>query len=221
MTEDITTDLSRISGSFVISHNTAFTYREKIADARTVTRQLGVRYLLQGSVRRLGNQVRVGAQLIDGETGAHLWAERFNRDILDLADFQDEVTRHIAQALSLELIDAESRNWRRARPKNPDAVDLAMQGWSIINQPSSRDRARRARDLFSTSLAMDRQLVDSLIGLAYVLVSTADQGWSNETLSEMLDRAGELRTEALEFEPKNAAVHRVPNLGPRLQKSVA
>lgn len=118
------------------------------------------------------------------------------------------MTRHIAQALSLELIDAESRNWRRARPKDPDAVDLAMQGWSIVNKPPSRDRARRAHDLFSTSLAMDRQLVDSLVGLAYVLVSTADQGWSDHPEQDV-DRAGELLDEALELEPKNAAVHRV------------
>ena len=208
LTEDITTDLSRISGSFVISHSTAFTYKGKSIDAKVVARELRVRYLLEGSVRRLGSQVRIGARLIDGETGAHLWAERFDHDILDLAALQDEVTQHIAQALSLELVDAESRSWRRARPKNPDAVDLAMQGWSLMNQPANRDRARQARDLFATSLRMDEQLVDSLVGLAYVLVANADQGWSNSP-DQDVDRAEELVDKALALEPKIAAAHRV------------
>ena len=206
LTEDITTDLSRISGSFVISHSTAFTYKGKSIDAKVVARELGVRYLLEGSVRRRGSQVRVGAQLIDGETGAHLWAERFDHDILDLAAFQDEVTQRIAQALSLELVDAESRSWRRARPKNPDAVDLAMQGWSLMNQPANRDRARQARDLFATSLRMDGQLVDSLVGLAYVLVANAD---GSDSPDQDVDWAEELVDKALALEPKIAAAHRV------------
>ncbi|HEX6121452.1 MAG TPA: adenylate/guanylate cyclase domain-containing protein [Dongiaceae bacterium] len=207
LTEDITTDLSRISGSFVISHSTAFTYKGKSIDAKAVARELGVRYLLEGSVRRVGSQVRVGAQLIDGETGAHLWAERFDHDILDLAAFQDEVTQRIAQALSLELVDAESRSGRRARPKNPDAVDLAMQGWSLMNQPANRDRARQAHDLFAASLRMDGQLVDSLVGLAYVLVASADL-WSDSP-DQDVDRAEELVDKALALEPKIAAAHRV------------
>jgi adenylate cyclase len=150
LTVDITTDLSRISGSFVISHNTALTYKGKPIDVKVVARELGVRYILEGSARRLGDRVRVAAQLVDGETGAHLWADRFDHDILDLAAFQDEVTQRIAHALSLELIDAESRSSRRPRPKNPDAVDLAMQGWSLLNQPPNRHRFREARDIFET-----------------------------------------------------------------------
>lgn len=208
LTDDITTDLSRISGSFVISHSTAFTYKGKSIDAKVVARELGVRYLLEGSVRRLGSRVRVGARLIDGETGAHLWAERFDHDILELAVFQDEVTQRIAQALSLELVDAESRSWRRARPKNPDALDLAMQGWSLMNQPASRDRACQARDLFATSLRMDGQLVDSLVGLAYALVANAAQEWSDSP-DQDVDWAEELVDKALALEPKIAAAHRV------------
>jgi TolB-like protein/cytochrome c-type biogenesis protein CcmH/NrfG len=208
LTEDITTDLSRISGSFVISHSTAFTYKGKSIDAKLVARELGVRYVLEGSVRRLGTQVRVGAQLIDGETGAHLWAERFDHDILHLASFQDELTQRIAQALSLELVDAESRSSRRIRPKNPDAVDLAMQGWSLLNQPATRQRFRAARDILETSLEMDGQLVDSLVGLAYILVANADGGWS-DTPDQDVDQAEELVDKALTLEPKIAAAHRV------------
>lgn len=208
LTEDITTDLSRISGSFVISHSTAFTYKGKPIDAKVVARELGVRYILEGSVRRLGSQVRVGAQLIDGETGAHLWAERFDHNILDLAAFQDEVTQRIAQALSLELVDAESRSSRRARPKSPDAVDLAMQGWSLLNQPANSQRFRAARDILEISLEMDEQLVESLVGLAYILVANADQGWSDSP-DQDVDQAEELVDKALTLDPKIAAAHRV------------
>jgi adenylate cyclase len=167
-----------------------------------------VRYLLEGSVRRLGGQVRVGAQLIDGETGAHLWAERFDHDILDLAAFQDEVTQRIALALSLELVDAENRSWRRSRPKNPDAVDLAMQGWSLLNQPANRDRARQARDTFETSLRMDGQLVDSLVGLACILVANADRGWSDSPDRDV-DRAEEMVNKALALEPRRGDANRI------------
>jgi adenylate cyclase len=208
LTEDITTDLSRISGSFVISHSTAFTYKGKPIDVKVVAHELGVRYILEGSVRRLGTQVRVGAQLIDGETGAHLWAERFDHDILDLAAFQDEVTQRIAQALSLELIDAESRSSRRSRPKNPDAVDLAMQGWSLLNQPWNKQRFRAARDILEISLDMDGQLVDCLVGLAYILVANADRGWS-DSADQDVDHAEELVDKALALEPKIAAAHSV------------
>jgi adenylate cyclase len=207
LTEEITTDLSRISGSFVISHSTAFTYKGRSIDAKSVARELGVRYILEGSVRRIGSQVRVGARLIDGETGTHLWAERFDHNILDLIVFQDEVTQRIAQALSLELIDAESRSSRRSRPKNPDAVDLAMQGWSLLNQEATRDRARQARDIFESSLRMEGELVDTLVGLAYVLVANAERGWSDSPDRDV-DRAEELVNKALALEPKRADANR-------------
>src|SRR5436190_20872741 len=102
MTEDLTTDLSRIEGSFVISRNTAFTYKDKPVNAKQIGRELSVRYVLEGSVRRLGNQVRINAQLIDAETDAHLWAGRFNGDTSDLFALEDEITSRIAVALNLE-----------------------------------------------------------------------------------------------------------------------
>ena len=100
ITEDLTTDLSRIADMFVISRNTAFTYRNKPVDTKQIGRELGVRYVLEGSVRRSGNQVRVNAQLIDAETDAHLWAERFDRDTSDLFALQNEITSRIAIALN-------------------------------------------------------------------------------------------------------------------------
>jgi TolB-like protein/class 3 adenylate cyclase len=115
VTEDITTDLSRIPDSFVIARNTAFTYRGKPVDAKQVGRELGVRYVLEGSLRRAGNRVRANVQLIDAGSGAHLWAERFDCDRADLMDVQDEITGRLAGALGAQLIDAESRRSIKAR----------------------------------------------------------------------------------------------------------
>jgi TolB-like protein len=127
ITEDVTTDLSRIAGMFVISRNTAFTYRNKSVDTKQIGRELGVRYVLEGSVRRSGNQVRVTAQLIDAETDAHLWAERFDGDTVDLFALQDQITSRIANALNFELIAAEA-----ARPtEHPDALDYILQGRAV------------------------------------------------------------------------------------------
>jgi adenylate cyclase len=208
LTEDITTDLSRISGSFVISHHTAFTYKGKPIDVRVVAHELGVRYILEGSVRRLGSHFRVGVQLIDGETRAHLWAERFDHDVLDLAAFQDEVTQRIAQALTLELIDAESRSSKHSCPDNPDSVDLAMRGWSLLNQPADKHRWREARRLFEASLSMDGQLVTSLVGLAHILMVNVDWEWSDHR-DQDVGRAEEMVNKALALDPKMAAAYRV------------
>jgi len=124
ITEDLTTDLSRIENMFVISRNTAFTYRNKPIDTKQIGRELGVRYVLGGSVRRSGNQVRVSAQLIDAATDAHLWAERFDGETADLFALQNEITSRIANALGIELIAAEA-----ARPaEHPDALDHLLRG---------------------------------------------------------------------------------------------
>src|SRR6266446_2818039 len=124
ITEDLTTDLSRLANMFVISRNTAFTYRNKPIDTKQIGRELGVRYVLEGSVRRSGNQLRVTAQLIDAATDAHLWAERFDRDTGDLFALQNEITGRLANTLSVALIAAEV-----ARPtQHPDAFDYILRG---------------------------------------------------------------------------------------------
>jgi TolB-like protein len=123
LTEDLTTDLSRIEGAFVIARNTMQTYRGKLVDIRQLGRELGVRYVLEGSVRRTERQVRVNVQLIDAETGAHLWAERFDRGAEDLFSFETEVTGQIARTLHLQLKEAESQRTMRGRPEHLEAVD--------------------------------------------------------------------------------------------------
>ena len=140
LTDDITTDLSRIAGSFVISRNTAFTFKGKSADGKAVAAALGVRYVLEGTVRRSGEQVRVNASLIDGETGSQIWSDRFDHDVRDVGAFQDEVTGRIVNALGLELVAAEARRSQQAGTTTPDAVDMSMRGWWLLRQPSDREK---------------------------------------------------------------------------------
>ena len=122
VTESLTTDLSRISGSFVIGRHTAFTYKGKAVDLKKIGRELNIRYVLEGSVQRGGNRLRVNVQLIDAETGTHLWADRFDKPISDLFDMQDEIVSRLANALNAQLIEAEAQRAQHA--VHPDATDL-------------------------------------------------------------------------------------------------
>src|SRR5215469_13134766 len=135
ITDDLTTDLSRIAGSFVIARRTAFTYKGKAVDVKQIGRELGVRYALEGSVRRSGKQVRTNTQLIDTDTGANLWADRFDRDVGDLFTLQDEITSRIAFALDLELIAAEVTS----PTDHPDALDYFLRGRAALSKPQSVD----------------------------------------------------------------------------------
>ena len=129
ITENLTTGLSRIRNSFVIARNTAFTFKGKAVDAREIGRELRVRYVLEGSVQRDRDRVRVNAQLIDAESGAHLWADRHEENVADLFKLEDQVVARLVNSLGYELIKAEAD--KGARAKDPDVVDLAMRGWAL------------------------------------------------------------------------------------------
>ena len=144
ITENLTTELSRIKDSFVIARNTAFTYKGKSVDAKEIGKELGVRYVLEGSVQRDQNRVRVNAQLVDAETGAHLWADRFDEDIADLFKLQDQVVARLANTLGYELIRAEAA--KGSRSANPDVTDLAMQGWTLLWRAAQQTPDESARD---------------------------------------------------------------------------
>ena len=206
ITESLTTDLSRIQGSFVIARNTAFAYRHKAVDVRQIGRELGVRYLMEGSVHSAAGRVRVHAQLIDAETGAHVWAERFDKPRADILDMQEEITARLARLIGIELVAAEGRRALRDRPNNMDSLDLAMRGWAIWNQPRSSGRARQACTLFEAALRLDEQNVHALIGLAESL--------TYETLNMLSDhRADQLGAaetavaKALLLAPNSAEAH--------------
>ena len=152
ITDDLTTDLSRISGSFVIARNTAFTYKGKPIDVKQIGRELGVRYVLEGSVRRTGDQVRVNVQLIDAESGAHLWADRFDTNRANLAEAQSEITGRLAWTLNIELLSDASRRIEHENAVNPDARDLVMRGWAWWYGPQSPKTAQEALGAFEHAL---------------------------------------------------------------------
>ena len=147
ITENLTTELSRIHDSFVIARNTAFAYKGKPIDAKEIGKELGVRYVLEGSVQRDQNRVRVNAQLIDTELGAHLWAERFEEDTADLFKLQDQIVARLANTLNAALIKAEAA--KGARSTNPDANDLVMRGLALMNEPNFSPARTMRRGLCS------------------------------------------------------------------------
>jgi adenylate cyclase len=178
VTENLTTDLSRIRGSFVIARNTAFTYKGKSIDAKEIGKELGVRYVLEGSVQRDQNRVRVNAQLIDAESGAHLWADRFEEDASDLFKLQDQVVARLANSLGNELVRAEGE--RGGRTQSPDAIDLVMRGRALMQvYPTTRDSNDAARALFERALAIDPNNAAALAGDAYTYMYDFDYGWGN------------------------------------------
>jgi adenylate cyclase len=185
ITENLTTELSRIKGSFVIARNTAFTYKGKSIDAKAIGKELGVRYVLEGSVQRDQNRVRVNAQLIDAETGAHLWADRFEEDVADLFKLQDQVVARLANALGYELVKAEAE--KGAQSKNPDVIDLTMRGWTLmwrgqeLPPKERRESYYEARVLFDRALQIDPNDADALAGSALTYYTDYFFGWGDST----------------------------------------
>ena len=164
VTESLTTDLSRIRGAVVIARNTAFTYKGKPLDVKTIGRELNVRYILEGSVQRGGNRMRVNVQLIDAETGNHLWAERFDKPLADLFDMQDEIVSRLAGALNTELIAAEAR--RAEQAPHPNSMDFYFQGLAWFNKGLNPENVVRARSFFDLALTVDPDNAEALIGSA-------------------------------------------------------
>ena len=161
VTESLTTDLSRIRGAVVIARNTAFTFKGKPVDVKTIGRELNVRYVLEGSVQRGGNRMRVNVQLIDAETGNHLWAERFDKPLADLFDMQDEIVARLANALDAQLVAAEAR--RAEQAPSLDSMDLYFQGMTWLHKGLTPDTVAQARGFFDRALTADPDNVDALV----------------------------------------------------------
>jgi adenylate cyclase len=201
ITDDLTADLSRIGDSFVIAPSTARTYKD--ADPKRAGQELGVHYLLDGSVRRIGSTVRINARLIDTRTGAEIWSDRFDGDWTKSMQLQDVITGRLARRLDLELINQESRRAETARPNSPDAVDLAMRGWAVLNQPYSREQLAQSRGLFEEALQIDPGLPKALVGLADALAVEVNYRWT-DTPADQLRRANHAVDRVLSVFPDDA-----------------
>jgi TolB-like protein len=204
VTESLTTDLSRISGSFVIGRHTAFTYKGKAIDLKQIGLELNVRYVLEGSVQRGGNRLRINVQLIDAETGNHLWAERFDKPVADLFDMQDEIVSRLASTLNAQLIAAEAR--RAERSLHPDAMDLFFQGMACWNKRWTPAHMKQARNFFDRALELDPDNVEALVGIAAVDTAIAGNFLADDA-RERFAAAETALVRALSLAPRHALAH--------------
>jgi adenylate cyclase len=210
ITDDLTTDLSRITNSFVIARSTAFTYKGKAVDVRQVARELGVRYVLEGSVRRMGDRVQVNVQMIDGFAGSHVWADRFDTDCRDLAEAQSHITARLARTLYFELVRDVGRRIEQERAADPDPRDLVMRARALWFQTSPSDTGARAGiiELLERALILDPSSVDARVVIAHMLVADIADGLSSAVEQDEA-RAEELIGEALERDPNHSEGRRV------------
>jgi adenylate cyclase len=213
VTDDLTTDLSHIPGGFVIARDTAFTYKDKPIDVKAIGRELGVRYVLEGSVRRVIDKVEINAQLVSTETGAHVWADRFEGERTSLGKLQFEVVARLANSLGAELVKAEALRVERERPNNPDAVDLTMQGWAIVQDFNSANKSawNSAIAMFERALALDPKNASAMSGLATALFARPYAGWSDDPPGDIA-RAEKMADAALALGPDDSEAHLIKAL---------
>ena len=204
VTESLTTDFSRMAGSFVIGRNTAFTYKSKAVDLKQIGRELSVRYVLEGSVQRGGNRMRVNVQLIDAETGNHLWAERFDKPVADLFDMQDEIVARLANQLGTQLAAAEAR--RAERSPHPYSMDLYFQGMACVNKGSTPEYMAKARSFFERALELDSGNIEALVGTAVVDATSGASMMTNDRIARLAAAEAAL-TKALSMAPEHATAH--------------
>ena len=182
ITSDLTTDLSHVPQTFVIAHASARAISARNVDARQIGRELGVRYVVEGSVQRLGSVLRVNAELISSETGGHLWADRYDQDIADLGSGQEQVLARMRGALGMNLVDIEAERSQRERPSRPDAFDLILRARWWSNQPPSPQRMQQAQDLYRRALMLDPGSIAAMTGLANTF-SEENMNWAGQWLS--------------------------------------
>lgn len=205
LTNDLTTDLGRIPTSLVISHNSARAYRGKQVDSRKLGRELGVRYVLEGSVQRLRDDVRVNLRLIETAGGAQRWAERFEGPRAGLAEMQANIVRRIAQTLEIRLLEAEADRSARERTPDPDAQDLLMRGWALWEHRQPADNAK-ARELFEQALIEDPNFSLAWVGVANTHLSDLHAGWSDDRQAS-LQEAEQAMNRAYAIGPRHRDVN--------------
>jgi TolB-like protein len=205
VTDDLTSELSRIPDAFVIARASAYASWRKAEDIRSISARLGVRHAVAGSLRRIGRILRINVQLVSAETGANIWSDRFDVPMTDLAACQNAIVRRVGSALAIEVVDAESMRSARERPANPDAFDLVLRARSLQNQPFSTQRNQAAQTLYEQALAVDPTSLRAVLGLLRVLVIRFNDGpyWSD---GEAQQRAFDLHARALSIAPHDEEV---------------
>jgi TolB-like protein/class 3 adenylate cyclase len=204
VTESLTTDLSRLRGAYVVARNTAFTYKGKPLAVKTVGRELNVRYVLGGSIQRGGDRMRVNVQLDDVETGSHLWAERFDKQVADLFDMQDEIVARLAGTLNAHLVAAEAR--RAEQTPSPDSMDLYFQGLAWLNKGYTPSNVAKAHGFFDRALAADPDNVDALVASARANVVDGASSFGTDPTVAFTSAEAKL-TKALSSVPDYAVGH--------------
>ena len=206
VTEDIITGLSKVSGPFVIARNSVFTYKGRGVNVSDVGRDLGVRYVLEGSVQRAGDRVRITAQLVDAASGYHVWAERYDREIRDIFAVQEDVTRQIVAVLAVKLTEGELGGLGRVLTGNPQAYDLTLQGRNALKRTTRKSNAA-ARELFVKALDLDPEFARAAVGLGWAHLQSWQLLWSTD--AETLERARELAQRGLARDDTLADAHRL------------
>jgi len=206
ITEDLITDLSKVSELFVIARNSAFTFKNKTVKVQDVGKELRVRFILEGSIRKVGNRVRINAQLIDAISGGHLWAERYDRDLVDIFDLQDEVTQKIVAALTLNLTKSEEKQLVHRSTENLKAYDCVLRGmkeyWKYTKEGNSQ-----AQVLFRKAIELDPYYAEAYSWLGLSLLHSWTQAWNKEP--QILDRAYQIAKQALTLNDSLSEAHRI------------
>jgi adenylate cyclase len=205
LTDDLITDLSKISGLFVIARNSVFTYKGKVVNVSEVARELGVRYVLEGSARREGATVRINAQLIDGRTGGHVWAERYDGAFEDIFALQDQVIGQIVEQLKVQLSVAEQGRIARIPTQNLEAYDNYLRAEEEGYYVADTARYRKTLGFYKKAIKLDPEFADAYAGYARTLVEVLRRGYDN-LLGGAVARKGayDAAGRALQFDPQNA-----------------
>jgi TolB-like protein/rhodanese-related sulfurtransferase len=204
ITHDLTTELARIPGILVVAHPSSAVYGNRPNDIKKVGQELGVRYAVEGVVRKLDGLLRIGVHLVSTLTGQHIWADRFERKIEDLAVAQDEIVRRISSTLDSRILDAETAISMRERPDTPDAFDLLFRAWSLFKKPDDSELLTHASELLEQALKLEPSLVPAMLSLAdrlinrYVRFGTTD--WGND---DVVEHAADLLAEVEKIEPND------------------
>jgi len=220
ISEDIITDLSKISGLMVISRNSTFTYKGKAIDAKQVGRDLGVRYVLEGSVRKAGNRVRITGQLIDAVTGGHLWAERYDRDLTDIFEIQDDVTRRIVDALKVTLSPAENARLADSGTHNIDAYDYFLRGREfLLGENKNCEKFEQSLKLLTRALELDPNYSQAYAGLSWAYMFDYFNRWSDNP-DNSLQLAKHNAEQAIQKDPNEPLARFAASLAAMFEKDL-